>query len=89
MELQISCSIRAEVQAKSILFRKEGSDKGNHQTIVPVEISRNNIGENMSGSHTFVTEHTAENECIGIHGISKGKKQFDDISEIWQHEICI
>ena len=30
-----------------------------------------------------------QNESFGVYGLPKGEKQLDDISEIWEHEICI
>ena len=30
-----------------------------------------------------------KNECIGIYGIPQGKKQFNDISKVWEYEVCI
>ena len=43
----------------------------------------------MPRPYTPAGEHTAEIQRIGIHGISEGKKQSDDISEVGQHEICV
>ena len=43
----------------------------------------------MSRPHTHVSKHSAQNERFGIYGVLKGEEQFDDISEIWEYEICI
>ena len=43
----------------------------------------------MSRSYTYVSKHTTENKCVQIYEVSKREKQFDDIPEIREHEICI
>ena len=43
----------------------------------------------MSGSYTSFAEHTAENECVRIHGVFERKEQPDDIPEVWEYEVCI
>ena len=43
----------------------------------------------MHGSHTFTSKYTSKDEYIGVYGIFKREKQFDDISKIWEYEICI
>ncbi len=43
----------------------------------------------MPRSHPFTSKYSTQNECIGIYGISKRKKQFNDIPEVWECEICI
>ena len=46
-------------------------------------------GGSMSGSHTYASEHPAQNEHFGIYGISKRKKCIVDISEMGKYEICV
>jgi hypothetical protein len=43
---------------KSILCRKTRCGKENIKTIMPMERRRNNRGRSMSGSYTYVGEHT-------------------------------
>ena len=46
-------------------------------------------GRSMSGSYSHVCKHTAQNERCGIHGVFEREKQFDDIPETGEHEICV
>ena len=43
----------------------------------------------MSRSHPSASKYSPKNECIGIYGIPQGKKQFNDISKVWEYEVCI
>ena len=43
----------------------------------------------MSGSHTYVSEYTAQNERFGIYGIFERKEQSNDIPKMGEYEICI
>ena len=43
----------------------------------------------MSRPYTNAGKYSTQNECFGIYGILKGEKQFDDLSEMGEHEICI
>lgn len=43
----------------------------------------------MSRPHTHVSANTTEIECFRIHGKLERGKQFDDISKMGKHEICI
>ena len=43
----------------------------------------------MSRPYTYAGKYTTQNECFGIYGILKGKKQFDDIPKMGEYEICI
>lgn len=43
----------------------------------------------LSRSCTPYAKHTAKDEYIIVYGLSKGQKQSNDISEVWQYEICI
>ena len=54
-----------------------------------MERDRDNRRRNMPGSHTFTNKYTSKDEYIGVYGIFKRKKQFNDISEVYKHEICI
>ena len=54
-----------------------------------VERGRNNRGGSMSGSHTYVGKHPAQNERFGIYGVSEGKECTIDFSEVGKHEVCI
>ena len=54
-----------------------------------MEGNRDHRGRSMPRSHSPTLKNTTENEYIWIHGISKRKKQLDDIPEIWGYEICI
>ena len=60
-----------------------------YQDFMSVERSGNHRGGNMPGLCSFITKYPAQNECFGIYGIFEGKEQSDDISKIWEHEICI
>ena len=39
--------------------------------------------------YTHTSEHPSKNKCFGVYGISEREKQFDDISKMGKHEICI
>ena len=56
---------------------------------MPMERCRYNRRRNMPRPYTFIIKHTTENECIRIYGIFEGKEQPNDISKIWEYEICI
>ena len=43
-----------------------------------LERSNDNTSGSMSGSHTYVSRNTTEDECIKFYGISERKEQFDD-----------
>ena len=43
----------------------------------------------MSRPYTYAGRYSTQNECFGIYVILKGKKQFDDFSEMGEYEICI
>ena len=43
----------------------------------------------MSGPHSLTGKYPAKDECIGIYGVSKREKQFNDIPKIREYEICI
>ena len=43
----------------------------------------------MSGSHTYVSEYTAQNERFGIYGIFEREEKSDDITKMEEYEICI
>ena len=89
MELQVSHSICAEIQTKSILWGKKIRNKRNIEVTMSMERGENNRGWSMSGSYTYVGKHPAQNECFGIYGIFKRKKCIIDISEMGKYEICI
>lgn len=89
MELQIPYRICAKIQKESIFCRKKGSNQRNTENIVPVEGGGDNRGRGMPGSYPFTNKYSAQNECVGIYGISKRKKQLNDIPEVREHEICI
>ena len=36
-----------------------------------------------------LVKYTAEDEYIIVYGVLKGQEQSNDISEVWQYEICI
>ena len=54
-----------------------------------MERDRNNIGRDMPGSYTSVGNYTAKVECIKCDGIFEREEQFDDISKMGKHKICI
>ena len=43
----------------------------------------------MPRPYTHTSEHPPKNKCFGVYGISEREKQFDDISKMRKHEICI
>lgn len=43
----------------------------------------------LSRSCKPYVKHTAEDEYIIVYGVLKGQEQYNDISEVWQDEICI
>ena len=71
------------------VFYEEKRSKRNHKNVMPMERCRDNRRRNMPGSHTFTSKYTSKDEYIGVYGIFKREKQFDDISKIWEYEICI
>ena len=36
-----------------------------------------------------IGKYPTKDKCKQLHGISERKKQPDDISKIWKHEVCI
>ena len=44
-----------------------------------VEEGGDHRSRSLPGSHTYAGVDSTENECIQFHGVSKRKKQFDDI----------
>ena len=50
---------------------------------------RNYKRGDLSRSYTPYVKHTAKDEHIIVYGVSKGQKQPNDISEVWQYEVCI
>ena len=43
----------------------------------------------MSGSYTYADRNTAEDECIGIYGISEREEQSDNTPKAWGFKIQI
>ena len=43
----------------------------------------------MSRPYTYIGKYTTQNERFGIYGVLEGEKQFDDISEMGEYEVCI
>lgn len=43
----------------------------------------------MSRSHTYVGKHPAQNERLGVYGISEREKRIADFSEMGKHEVRI
>ena len=82
MELQVSYSVCAKIQAKSILRRKKVRNKRNTTKTVPVERSRNSRRGSVPGSHTYAGKYPAQNERFGVHGVFERKKLVDDISKM-------
>ena len=82
MGLQVSYSICAQIQKKSILRRKEIGNRRNNKTIMSVEGSRYNRGRGVSRPHPYAGKYPAQNERIGIYGIFKREKCTIDISEM-------
>ena len=39
--------------------------------------------------HTYTCINTTQNERFGIYGVFERKKQFNNISKVWEYEICI
>ena len=54
-----------------------------------MEGSGNHGRRGLTGSCPLTSEYPAPNERFGIYGVSEGKEQSEDISEIWVYEICI
>lgn len=54
-----------------------------------MEGGRYNRRRNMPRPYSFIIEYTTKNECIRVYGILEGKEQSNDISKIWEYEICI
>ena len=54
-----------------------------------MERGGDNRGRNLPGPYTFVGKYPAQNEHFGIYGIFKREEQFNDISEMGEHEICV
>ena len=46
-------------------------------------------GGSKSGSHTYASEHPAQNECFGIYGVLERKKRLVNIPEMGKYEICV
>lgn len=89
MELQISYRIFPKVQKESIFCRETGSNQRNIKDVMSVEGSRDCRRRGMPGSHPFTGKYPAQDERIGIHGVSKREKQLNDIPEVREYEICI
>ena len=89
MELQISYRICTKVQKESVFWRETGSNQRNIEDVMPVEGSRDWRRRGMPGSHPYVGKYPAQDERIGIHGVSKREKQLNDIPEVREYEICI
>ena len=89
MELQVSHCFCAEIQTKSNLRRKKDRDKGNIQTTMPMEGSRNHIRRGVSRPYTHVGQHPAQNERFGVHGIFERKKCIADIPKVRKYEISV
>lgn len=43
----------------------------------------------MCGSYTYADRNTAEDECIGIYGISERKEQSDNTPKAWEFKIQV
>lgn len=43
----------------------------------------------LSRSCTPYVKYTTKDKYIIVYGLSEGQKQSNDISEVWQYEICI
>ena len=54
-----------------------------------VERSRDNRGRSVPGLHTYVGKHPAQNERLGIHGVSERENCVANISKMGKYEICI
>ena len=69
------------------VYKRFLSEYGYKKTkVLSKGIDKNNLNDIVSVLTEIVT---TEDECIGIHGISQRKKQYDDISKIWKCKISI
>ena len=74
MELQVPYSICAKIQTEGVFRRKTPGDKRNTTETMPMEGCRNYRRRSMPGSHTYVSEHPAQNERFGVYGIFEREK---------------
>ena len=54
-----------------------------------MERRRNNRRGSLPRPRTYVSKHSAQNEHFGIYGIFEREKCNNNISKIWEYEICI
>ena len=79
MELQVSHSVCAEVQKKSVLQRKKTGGRRNSKNTVQLEEDKNHRGRSLPGPCTYAGRDTSKGGGIKLHGISQREKQFDDL----------
>lgn len=48
-----------------------------------------NRGRGVSRPHTSVGSDTTQTFGFGVYWVFERKEQFNDISEIWEYEICV
>ena len=89
MELQISHSLRTEVQEESVLQRKETRGRKNTENTLRMEKDKNRGSRSMSRSCTYAGRNTTESSDIKLYGISQREKQPDDLRKVSGAEIQI
>ena len=82
-------SICPKVSEESILWGKARRNSRNHKDTMPMERSRNYRRGGVPRSYSSVVKYTSKNEYIRIYGRLKRGKKFNDISKIWEYEICV
>lgn len=74
MELQVPYSVCSEVPTESILWREEGSDRENTETVMRMEGDRDNRSGDVSRPCAYAGKYSAKDFGVIVHGILKGEK---------------
>ena len=82
MELQVSYSVCAKIQEKSILWTISCRNRENITKFMRVETSKYNRGRNMYRQRTYAGRDASQNESVGVYGVSQGEKFGINISTV-------
>ena len=69
MELQVPYSVCPEVPAERILWREEGGDRKNTQTVMRMEGNRDNRSGDVPRPCAYADKYTAKDRGVVVHGI--------------------
>ena len=87
--LSVSHRIRTEVPQKRNLWAVEERQRRNTADLVQAKECGNTGGRGVHRPHTYAGEYSAVLKCSTVHGISRGKEQFDDLRQAREFEVQV